>query len=356
MKKFAYGAIALAAVGAAGQATDTGWSGLDQEISSLSASLQAQTAPTGPKVTGYMITSLDYEGDPPVWDDANSNGTIDTGEITEGDDTLGWDLRNVRIGAAGDLGQDYSFRINFELSSGTAELKDAYVDWKITDGIKGRWGQYKIPFARTALTPKNKLLFMQRTAIGQAFNARDVGVMVSGQFEMVNFWLNAQNGVDGITKDMFYNARVTFDVMGDGVAMVEGAYGAGDALALSVGGSIGDDSGLDNGLVWLLEAALTSGPFSIAAEMADFDSDLGDNTPWDVTASFAFTEQYELAVRYEDRDNDFDEVWYGASINRYVAGHDIKWTLQYVRIDTDEEVDAIALDRDQISLGLTVAF
>ena len=87
MKKFAYGALALAAVGAAGQATDSGWSGLDQEINSLSASLATQNA-TGPKVGGYIITALDYESDPPVWDDANDDGTVDSGEVTEGDDTL----------------------------------------------------------------------------------------------------------------------------------------------------------------------------------------------------------------------------------------------------------------------------
>jgi hypothetical protein len=44
-------------------------------------------------------------------------------------------------------------------------------------------------------------------------------------------------------------------------------------------------------------------------------------------------------------------------LNRYIAGHDIKWTLQYQRIDTDaESVNGLALDADQFSLGLTVAF
>jgi phosphate-selective porin len=367
MKKFAYGAFALTAVGAVGQATETGWSGLDQEISSLSATLAAQNAPTGPKVTGYLITALDYESDTLEVDDANDNGVIDSGEVAEGDDTLGWNFRNVRIGAAGDLGQDYFFRINFELRDGSAELRDAYVDWKITDGIKGRWGRYKVPFARTALTPKTKLLFLERTLIGQAFNFRDLGIMVSGQFEMVNFWVNAQNGSDSAIKDMFYNGRVTFDVMGDGVAAVEGSYGAGDPLALSVGLAAGEDSGADDSFVWILEAALTSGPFSVSGEIADFDegsglyitpftTTLGDVTPWSITGSFAFTEEYEIAGRFQNVDDEDDTVVYGVSVNRYVSGHDIKWTLQYVRTDTDAEVDAIELDRDQVALGLTVAF
>jgi phosphate-selective porin len=355
MKKFAYGAIALAAVGAAGQATDSGWSGLDQEINSLSASLATQNA-TGPKLGGYIITRLDFESNPLVFTDANSNGVIDTGEITEGDDTLGWSIRRARINVSGDLGHDYSYKVSFDLASGTAELRDAYVDWKITDGIKGRWGRYKMPFVRSGLISAQKLLFLQRTAIGERLGGRDLGIAVSGQFEQVNFWLNAQNGIDGVTKDMFYNGRVTFDVMGDGVAQIEGAYGAGDALGLTVGGAFGDDSALDKGTVWALEAALTSGPFSVAAEIADFDDDLGNNTPWDATASFLFTDQYELAARYEDLDDADNGTLWTVGVNRYVAGHDIKWTLQYQRLNTDAEVDGIGLDTDAVSLGLTVGF
>jgi len=359
MKKFAYGALALAAVGAASQASDSGWSGLDQEINSLTASLATQNA-TGPKVGGYIITALDYEADPPVTGtDANNDGDfLDVGDTapSEADDTLGWDFRAVRLQVSGDLGHDYSYKVSFDLASGSASLRDAYVDWKITDGIKGRWGQYKVPFVRSGLISRQKLLFLERTDIGDRLGFRDIGVMVSGQFEMVNFWVNAQNGSDGVTKDMFYNARVTVDVMGDGVAMIEGAYGAGDAVGLTLGAAIGDDSGLDNGLIWALEAALTSGPLSVAAEIVDFDEDLGDNTPYDVTASFMFAEMYELAARYEDFDTDADEIAYALGINRYIAGHDIKWTLEYRHFDTDQEQDDIDFDRDQFALGLTVGF
>jgi hypothetical protein len=363
MKKFVYGALALAAVGAAGQATDLGWSGLDQEINSLSASLAAQNT-TGPKVSGFIITALDFEQDPPgITGDLNGDGDIlDAGEgvAFEGEDILGWDFRAVRVQVTGDLGHDYSYRVTFDLAGGVAILLDAYADWKITDGIKGRWGRYKVPFVRSALVQRNKLLFLQRTAIGDTLNFRDLGISVSGQFEMVNFWVNAQNGGitggDGIQKDMFYNARITFDVMGDGVAMQEGAYGAGDAMGLQFGAAIGDDSSLDNGLVWAIEASLTSGPFSAAAEMADFDTDLGDNTPWDATVSFMFTEMYELAARYEDFDDTADSTRYGIGVNRYIAGHDIKWTLQWFHINTDLQSGGIDFDRDQFALGLTVGF
>ena len=123
------------------------------------------------------------------------------------------------------------------------------------------------------------------------------------------------------------------------------------------GAAFGDDSGLDNGGRWILEAAFVSGPFSLAAETADFDVDVGDNTPWDATASFLFTQQYEVAARYEDLDDgDANTTAYTLGLNRYLAGHDIKWTLQYRRFDTDTEVAGIAFDRDEVALGLTVAF
>lgn len=357
MKKFAYGAFALAAVGAAGQATDLGWSGLDQEINSLSASLASQNT-TGPKVSGYIITALDFEQDPPGIND-NGTPTDPTDDFAaEGEDILGWDFRAVRVEVLGDLGHDYSYKVSFDLASGAASLRDAYVDWKITDGIKGRWGRYKVPFVRSALISRSKLLFLQRTAIGEMLNIRDLGVSVSGQFEMVNFWVNAQNGSDGVIKDMFYNGRITFDVMGDGVAMQEGAYGAGDAMGLQFGAAVGDDSGLDKGLIWAIEAALTSGPFSAHAEMVDGDTDtlFNDTTPWDATVSFMFTDMYELALRYEDFDDLANSTAYGLGVNRYIAGHDIKWTLQWYRTDTDLQSGGIDFDRDQFSLGLTVRF
>jgi len=361
LKKLAYVAFALATIGAAGQASDLGWSGLDQEINSLSASLAAQNT-TGPKVGGWIITALDFEQDPPGINDAGTPGDPSDDFAEEGEDILGWDFRVVRVEVVGDLGHDYSYKVSFDLANGTASIRDAYVDWKITDGIKGRWGRYKVPFVRSGLINEYNLLFLQRTFIGQQLSFRDLGIMLSGRFEMVNFYVNAMNqspfdtGPAGTDTDMFYNARVVIDLMGEGVAMQEGAYGAGDAMGLQFGAAIGDDSGIDNGLLWAVEAALTSGAFSATAELADFDSDIGDNTPWDAMVSFMFTEMYELAARYEDLDDTNNTTAYGVSVNRYISGHDIKWILQWYHTDTDLQSGGIDFDTDEFSLGLTVHF
>ncbi len=346
------------------QATDTGWSGLDQEISSLTATLQT-TNPSTPKIGGYIIAALDYESDPArLGVDLNDNGTIEPGAEAdtgfEGDDTLGWSFRFVRLEATGDLGHDYSYKVSFELGSGTGSLRDAYAAWKVTDGITMRWGRYKVPFVRSALISDTKLLFLQRTNIASRIGFRDLGTMMSGQFDKLTLVLNAQNGTDGPTDELFYNARVSFHALGDGVGLVEGAYGAGDSPGLVVGAAIGDYSGVDDGLRWIFDAAFTAGRFALSGEIAGFGEDVGDNTPWDVTASFLFAQVWEAAVRYEDYDNDDAQQGdssYSVGLNRYVAGHDIKWQLQYQRIDTDfESTNGIAFDRDIVSLGLVVAF
>jgi hypothetical protein len=362
MTKFTYGALALAAFSASAQAADTGWSGLDQEINNLSASLAAQdmAKPTGAKVGGYIITSLDFgDGD----------------DLGLADDLLGFTVRNARIQVTGDAGSDYSYKVSFDLAEGTsgleAELKDAYVDWMITEGITGRMGRYKVPFMNSALISKSKLLFLDRTRVSDLLDFRDEGFMLRGQFEMVGFYLNVMNGSDSTLSELYYNARVTLNLMGEGVGKVEGAYGAGDETNLMLAGAFGDDTGLDNGVHFGVEAVLTAGPFSIAAEFADFDDDVAltgggpivglttgtaaGTSPYSATASFLFTEMYEVGVRYEDYDDSSETTGYGLVVNRYVQGHDIKWTLQWQHQDQDSPPGA-SDSADVFSLGLTVGF
>jgi len=108
--------------------------------------------------------------------------------------------------------------------------------------------------------------------------------------------------------------------------------------------------------VWAIEAALTTGALAVTAEIADFDEDLGDNTPWDAMVSFMFGEQFEIAGRYEDLDDMNESTAYGLALNRYIAGHDIKWVLQWYHLDTDLASGGIDFDSDQFSLGLAVNF
>jgi len=375
MRKLVYSALALTLVSVPGFASENEWSSLDQEINNLSSSLSAQNAP-GPRIGGYIKTSFRYSDD----EDALFGAGNDEKEA-------GFKLDNVRIEITGDLGQDYTYKVSFDLASGTASLRDAFLCWKIGENVKGTWGNFKKPFLRSALIGDKNLLFYQRTALGDFFSVRETGLMFSGTFDTVEWYIHASNGTFGdpitdtnskIGDDFNFAARLVANLMGAGVGKVEGAYGAGDETNLTVGLAWQDDTNIDDGTAIALDAALTAGPFSLAAEIVDFDDgdsagdfpnkaggplhygsdntladmDPAGATPWDITASYMFTDQYEAGLRYQDADDDDDTNAISACVNRYVQGHDIKWTLEYLH--TSSDVDTAELD--EWTLGLTGGF
>jgi hypothetical protein len=370
MKKLVYSALALTLVSVPGFAKDNEWSSLDQEINNLSSSLSAQNT-AGPKISGYIRTSFRYATDEDALFDGPPNDEKESG----------FKLDQVRIAISGDVGQDYSYKVSFDLggdpgtSGNLAKLKDAYVTWKMADNVKGTMGQFKKPFLRSALISRMNLLFQERTAIAGLFDFREPGIMFSGNFDTIEWWIAGQNGIDGKNDDYNYTARLVANLMGAGVGKVEGAYGAGDATNLTVGIAFQDDQEMDDGQAIAVEAALTAGPFSVAAEVVDFDkgtsdswlgkggsdlhygssnswvsNDPADTTPWDATVTYMFTDMYEAAVRYEDSDNSDDMTAWTIGINPYVKGHHIKCTIQLLHTDSDDRTQEL----DEWTLGLTV--
>lgn len=356
MNKLVYSALAMTLSSAPVLASDN-WSALDQELNSLSTSLSAQNQ-SGPKVGGWVISSFRTSGD-----DALQVG---------GNDLQGFQLDNVRLEVTGDAGSDYSYKVSFELRSGTATLRDAYAKWKVAEGVNGKMGRIKAAFFQSGLVANNRLLFLERTGLGDVFDARDLGIEFSGEFDTLNWFLSAQNGTDGQGDEHKFTARIRAALMGNGTGKQEGAYGSGDEMNLSAGLAWMDDGNLDDGSILGIEAQLTSGPFSVAAEIADFDKgtagvfgidnpvlaqfgvvglDVADTTPWDVTGSYMFTDMYEVGVRYQDMDDDEDTTAWTIGVNRYVQGHDIKWQAEWHHVTTDNASD----DFDVIGVGLAVS-
>jgi hypothetical protein len=376
MRKLVYSAVALTLVSVPGFASENEWSSLDQEIANLSSSLSAQNAP-GPKIGGFIRTSFRYSTD----EDALFGGPPNTEEES------GFKLDKIRIEITGDAGADYSYKVSFDLAGGTASLKDAYVTWKIADNFKGTMGQFTKPVLRSALISDKNLLFTERTALGAFFRPRDTGVMLSGTFETIEWSIAAQNGQDEKEKKYNYSARIAANLMGSGVGKVEGAYGAGQETNLNAGIAYTEDKTISandgKGAAYGGDVTLTSGPFSIAAEGVHFGKgfavtggfpakdggdlhfgsdntvasvDPSDNTSWDITGSYMFTEQYEAAIRYEAGNSQSVagvdpsvEAW-SACVNKYVQGHDIKWTLGYLKTRSDDDTNEIS----EWTVGLTV--
>ncbi len=364
MNKLVYSAIALTAVSASAFATDNGWVSLDQEINNLNASLSAQNA-TGPKVGGYARIRWDTSSDVQINDPVSGTNH----------DLQGFSLQNVRVEVTGDAGSDYSYKVSFDLASGAALLRDAWAKFKIGDQVYGKFGNFKANFLRTSTVADNKTALLDRTILGGVgiWNTRDVGLELGFTYDTITVTVGGQNGTDLQGKETELCAKAAINLMGGGVGKVEGAYGAGDATALTVGVSYLDDSNLDNSTAIAGEVELTSGPFSVAAEIVSLDTNLGfgidldgdgiadvgsiDSTPWDITGSYLFSDMWEGVIRYEDLDDTANTSVVTLGVNYFVSGHDIKWTAQYSNLATDATLSGGggSADTSVVSIGLSVS-
>jgi hypothetical protein len=331
MNKLVYSSLVLTLVSTPGFATE--WANLDQEINNLNASLTAQNA-TGPKMGGWVRSRF-----------------VDNSDA----DLQGFAFDAVRLEISGDAGSDYGYKVSFDLAEGTADLKDAYATFKLGDMATAKMGQFKTNFLRSSTVAQNRLVLLDRTVLGSnaLWNERQLGLGIMGNFETIGWSLSAQNGTDGLGDDHKIAAKISADLMGGGIGKAEGAYGANDGTALSAGLAYLSDDGANAGVGETaigLEVGLTMSGFSLAGEMVDFDE--AGNTPWDITGSYLFTQNWEAAVRYQDADDADNSTIMTLGVNYYISGHDIKWTAQYDTIDSDDA----SLEQDAISLGLGVSF
>jgi hypothetical protein len=373
MKKLVYSALALTLVSVPGIASENEWSSLDQELNNLSSSLSAPT--TGPKIGGWVISSFRYD----------KRNNVAANPSPPGLDAItphyqsGFQLDTVRVEISGDAGNDYGYKISFELASGAALLRDAYATFKIGDAVTGKVGNFKMPFLRSALLADNRLLFLERTGLGRIFAVRELGIGFNGAFDTVQWWAAFQNGGDAQGYRGLLTGRFAANLMGNGVGGNEGAYGGGDDTNLTLAGAVAYDNSVTDGLLISGSLDVTHGPFSLSGEVVSFDkgtnttaatsafptgttggtldpiigvSTAADSVPWDVTGSFMFTDQYEVGVRYQDADDPLNTTSWGFVVNRYVQGHDIKWQAEYNHIKTDSATK----DRDQFGIGLAVSF
>jgi len=365
MNKFVIGALALTAASPlsfAGSETKD-WSGLDREIENLGASLAA--AGPGFAVSGFVRSRFAWSSDQ------------DFGAAPGDQDLQGFNVDNARVYFSGNAG-DYGVFISADGAGGGASLLDAFGTFPIFEQVKGQMGQFKIPFLWSSLVDDNNLLFLDRTYNGQVFDSRDTGIQVSGAWEQLSWWLALQNGVDGVAEDFQWTARVQFNALGAGTGMQEGAYGASEDSNLTVGVAFTDD-GADSATFIPTDSAIgfdvsfASGPFSVHGEIVDYDDNrrplpglnfttgvltpvatsptTGSETPWTVMVGYMITpNEYEIAARWQDLDDDEDSNEWGVSVNRYVQGHNAKWTLQFTSLNSDDDT----IESDTIALGLCV--
>lgn len=351
-----FGSLALGLPMASDVQSNQGWSSLDAELSGLSAALQDPA--NALSWDGYLRVFIAQDSDSPAL--AGQPNT----------DALGTALDRARLGLRGGVGE-YSFRVQLEAAGGDARLLDAYAAWECRPNLRTTMGRFQSPLYWNGLVDPRNQLFVLRTASDEFWIGGrpaqfddNVGVMVDGSFQRLHWWVAAQNGVDGTADELALTGRLRYDVLGQGVGMVEGAYGAPDDAALSVGVGWFDDGGAvdgggnsADGDVLAFDAQYANGSWAMNAEMLDYSKgsvnvfDVPDSTPWAVAVSYMVQPNtWEVAARYEDADTATNLGAITLGVNYYVSGHDVKWQFNVIDTTSDNDIE----ETTALALALTV--
>jgi len=381
-------AFALGNLALAGTEPTSDWLGLDEELNAIASNVNLQG---GGVELGALFRAayISASGD-------------DFGGFTSGEDQLGLVIDDVELWSQGQLG-DYFWRISVDfgdnfspyfvgnLNGGWVEdppgtfnqdigdaslantsrsdtLEDAFARWNFSENFNLQVGHFIFPTTFTSAANPDSLVLLSRSTVGEYFHTYGLGAMLTGDYEMLQWYLAAFNGADGTDDDQELRGRLVYNI-GAGANRTEGALGANDELNAALGLSYVDDGELDDGSVLVFDLTSTVAGFSLGAEFASFDDQHGDpatqggfanstglnfnNEGMDViafTVGYLLTEEWDIAGRYEQLDDEDDSTLMSIGINYYQMGHNAKWQLMYMDFASDLATNEGSL----IGLGLTV--
>lgn len=348
-------------------------------------SVFAQNAPTGPATPGQssgltphldelafgglLRASLDYSSDE-LYEYSSDPGVVPSERLSgvRFQDAQLWveaktGIFDARVMAK--AADSNAFPPSSSGDVGSFEVRDAWVRADLGSGLHVYAGKYKCPLVASANVDYGSLIMIDRTRVGQLFSgagAYQPGAAITFDDERFHAKLAFQNGADGVVDAYGVVARAEYK-LGGGAAYREGAYGAGDDWAATFGvGYFNDGSqvgGADFGSAIALDMYTTVNAFSLHAEVLDMDEELAtkavgnaseDAMPFSATVGYLFRENMELALRYQDLDNDGDTTLIGAGYNYYLSGHDAKLQFNVSQFDENDE------DGLLFQIGLAVGF
>jgi len=373
MNRFVKTALAIAVAGSAAHAGtgDNEWTALDSEISGLASSLK-------PSQDGMGWTALLRA----VY--SHSSDDIATGGPgANGPDTSGFNFNDVDLAFWASFGS-YTVRVSADISDNEAGnfgaafvLEDAYVKWACGGYFDAMVGNFKPRVTRSNSVDPEHLLFIDRSALGSAFDGWDNGIGLGGAWEQLHWYFALMNGGGasggGHTRDHLYVLRGEWD-FGSGAGRYEGAMGSSDLLNGTVGVSfINDDTvpttgGNSDTFAWAADfhgnvsnVGFGGEVFKIGDDYVGWGTDedfsnifdgaanrleiAEDSTPWNVYVSYLINPEWEVGVRWENLDNDIvggsdaagaDNTLLSVVANYYGTGSGAKWQAQYTDIQADE--------------------
>lgn len=345
MKLLSIGAAALTLSGIS-VASETDYSSFDKDIEAL---VSGQVAAAGPHIAGYLQVLYQNSGD----------------IMVGGNDLGGFDIPRARVSFTGEHGE-YGYKVQVDAARSTDILLDAYIDIPVSN-VSARAGMFKAGISRGGQLSSSKLFFINRSQIADLFDNRDTGVMLSGDFDQLGWMLTLHNGGDMQGDELRVSGRIEFDVMGNGIGNVEGAFGGPDEMTGTVALALYDDGSVNDGTGTLVEAHMATGEFSFGAEILDSDAGgvagapgtpsaaafTGDGTAFSVYGTYMLTpDQWELGIRFQDFDDAADTTQIDVGVNRYIDGHGLKYSFGY----TTTSSDTAAFEVDILQAMLQLSF
>lgn len=343
------------------------WLGLDEELNAVASpvALQGGGVSLGVLFRGaYVSTGMDdFAG--------------------FGADQLGMTVDDVELWHEGSIEQ-YSWRVSVDFgtaqspyyignllsgsianTSRTDTLEDAYVDWHLDERFSLRLGHFIFPTSFASETDPGSTLFMDRSTSGEFYHAYDLGAMLSGDYDVFEWAIGILNGTDGTGDEHATALRGVYN-LGDG-ANGEGARGAADEFAASIGVSYVEDGAIDDSETITIDALGSVGQFGFGGEFVTYGDAHGGTGPFaassglsydagegptvfSVFGSFLINENWEAAVRFEDFDDNGETTAISFGVNFYQAGDNAKWQLLY----KDVASDVASNEGSIIAVGITV--
>ncbi|MEM9372664.1 MAG: porin, partial [Planctomycetota bacterium] len=105
-----------------------------------------------------------------------------SGSLGDSDTTIGFNMRRAKVELKGPVTDSIKgkLKISFDRDGGSAKVEDVYVDWKVSDDVTIRIGQFKLPALREESVSSKRQLAVERSATNETFNQdRSQGIQAS---------------------------------------------------------------------------------------------------------------------------------------------------------------------------------
>jgi hypothetical protein len=236
---------------------------------------------------------------------------------TGNDFESGFQARRTKVNFSGEINKDWFYRIEGaweDVESSSFTLEDAYAGYKFANGVKARWGQFKLPLLREELVSDSRQLAVERSVTNGAFTQGwSQGVELSYAQEA---WRLAGAFSDGLnSRNTDFNTREstgTFAIAGEGeyafTARFEYMFSGNWEMFDDFTANKGQDFGSMLGVAahWQ-ESDNTASPADVDRDTLEYTADISfEGDSWNLYG--AFIGRYEEFSTLGGSDTDFHDM------------------------------------------------